>query len=369
MAAASRRALAGGPRRTAAANSARRLFQAGPGSTPRARTPFRRPAESVGPIPDPDLLTLLLAVEEDVVLPAGEQITAGSLPESWAKGGHAADASLLAALPGLSLWDPVDGWTEDPPRAVGSGRWPSCCSPCLPVETTTGPPSPIWTSGRPPRPKRKRDRPQALLLGVLHQLRMVQAAQVESTWLVRLTALGRAVADGAKSLPPDRTTVEQTLLVQPNLEIILFRQGLTPALIARLSRFAVWKTLGLACTLQLTAESVYHGLEGGETLADLLALFERHGTRGLSETVLGSLRSWASKRERGAGLSVGDASGVPHAGRSRPGRRPGTGRAQGQRPHRPDCFEDRINYGQFRFVGTRDYLAPEEFARPLKMTA
>ena len=67
-----------------------------------------------------------------------------------------------------------------------------------------------------------------LLLGVLHQLGMAQAAKVESAWLVRLDLAGPAVADGAKPAP-DRATVEQTLLVQPNLEIILFRQGLTLA--------------------------------------------------------------------------------------------------------------------------------------------
>ncbi|HEX4591611.1 MAG TPA: helicase-associated domain-containing protein, partial [Gemmataceae bacterium] len=154
--------------------------------------------------------------------------------------------------------------------------------------------------------------------------------------------------------------VEQTLLVQPNLEIVLFRQGLTPALIARLSRFAVWKTLGLACTLQLTAESVYHGLEGGETLADLIALFERHGTRDLSETVLGSLRSWASKRER---VLVFPAALLLEF--RTPGeldRALGLGLVERRVNDRIGLIasEDRINYVQFRFVGTRDYLAPEE---------
>jgi len=161
-------------------------------------------------------------------------------------------------------------------------------------------------------------------------------------------------------LPPDRPAIEQTMLVQPTLEVVLYRQGLTPVLIGRLSRFAVWKTLGLACTLQLTAESVYHGLEAGETLADLVALFERHGTRGLSETVLGSLRSWASKRERvlifPAALLLefrtpGD---LDRALRQGQVERKVTGRIG------LIAAEDRINYGQFRLVGTRDYLAAEE---------
>src|SRR4029079_11777798 len=174
------------------------------------------------------------------------------------------------------------------------------------------------------------------------------------------TPLGRSLAGCAKTLPPDRPVVEQTLLVQPNLEIVLFRQGLTPALIGRLSRIAVWKTIGLACTLQLTAESVYHGMESGETLADLVALFERHGTRGLSETVLGTLRSWASKRER---VVVYPAALLLEF-RSRADLARALRRGLVERKVTDQigliASEDRINYGQFRLVGTRDYLAPDE---------
>jgi hypothetical protein len=256
------------------------------------------PAEAVGPVPDPDLLTLLFAVEEEIVLPDGEQITAGRFPESWARGGHAAAADLFAALPGLSLWDPVAGWTEDPEAS----RWVGPLAVLI-VSLLAGQGDDwVRVAALETWARKGTDAghgaAEAIALGLLHQLRLVQAARHKDAWHVRLSPLGRALAEGAKTLPPDRPTVEQTLLVQPNLEIVLFRQGLTPALVGRLSRFAIWKTLGLACTLQLTAESVYHGLEEGETLADLVSLFERHGTRELSETVLGSLRSWASKRER-----------------------------------------------------------------------
>ena len=59
--------------------------------------------------------------------------------------------------------------------------------------------------------------------------------------------------------------------MQPNLEIIAYRQGLTPALIARLTRFAAWKSLGAACTLQLEPETVYRALEAGRDLRDASA--------------------------------------------------------------------------------------------------
>jgi hypothetical protein len=318
------------------------------------------PAEAVGPVPDADLLALLFAVEEDVVLPEGEQITAGTTPETWDRGIHAACASLFAALPGLAIWHPIDGWTENP----DASRWVAPLTALMLALLADEGEGWIrvvdveaWASSA---VEVGPGTAEALLLGILHLMRIVQATKRDADWLVRLSPLGQALAEGTKALPPDRPAIEQTMLVQPTLEIVLYRQGLTPALIARLSRFAIWKTLGLACTLQLTAESVYHGLEGGVTLADLIALFERHGTRGLSETVLGTLRSWASKRERvivfpsALLLEFRSPEDLDRALR------------EGQIERRVTdrigliAAEDRINYGQFRFVGTRDYLAGEE---------
>jgi hypothetical protein len=92
--------------------------------------------------------------------------------------------------------------------------------------------------------------------------------------------------------------IRQTLIVQPNSEMVIFRQGLTPSLIGKLTRFAVWKTLGAACTMELTPESVYHGLETGLNLLEIQRLLEQHGTRAMPANVLDSLQRWANKRER-----------------------------------------------------------------------
>ena len=45
---------------------------------------------------------------------------------------------------------------------------------------------------------------EALLLGLMHQLRIVQATKHKGEWHVRVTPLGRALADGLKTLPADR---------------------------------------------------------------------------------------------------------------------------------------------------------------------
>ena len=131
------------------------------------------------------------------------------------------------------------------------------------------------------------------LLGVAQPLQLVEAA---GEW-IRLTAFGRYLFNAA-SAPPPAPVFPQTLLVQPNAEILAYRQGLTPALIATLSRFARWKGLGPACTLELTAEQTYRGLESGLTLPMMMQLLARHSSRPIPPAVADLLQRWASKRER-----------------------------------------------------------------------
>jgi hypothetical protein len=73
---------------------------------------------------------------------------------------------------------------------------------------------------------------------------------------------------------------------------------LTPGLIARLSQFATWKSLGSACTLQLGPETVYRALESGQSFETIRQTLEQHGMRALPPAVVESLRTWANKRER-----------------------------------------------------------------------
>ena len=63
--------------------------------------------------------------------------------------------------------------------------------------------------------------------------------------VVQLTSLGRYVL-ALGSPPPPRPAFEHFLFVQPNLEMIAYRQGLTAPLVGRLSRFAWWTKIGAA---------------------------------------------------------------------------------------------------------------------------
>lgn len=139
----------------------------------------------------------------------------------------------------------------------------------------------------------------SLLLGPAYQLGLIRAAEEVPSGrrVVQLTPLGRyALALGPP--PPPRTTFEHFLFVQPNFEIIAYRQGLTPPLIGQLSRFARWSQVGAALELKLTAESVYRGLEGGLTPEAMLERLSRHSSRPLPAGVAEAVRTWAERRQR-----------------------------------------------------------------------
>jgi hypothetical protein len=141
---------------------------------------------------------------------------------------------------------------------------------------------------------------EAFLFGLAYPLRVIEVlepAEPTAERRVRLSDLGRHLfAGGSAPEPPPQ--FPQTLMVQPNAEILAYRQGLTPGLIRKLTRFARWKVIGPACTLELTPEQTYHGLEAGLTLSGIVQTLNQHGTRPVPPPVLDLLQRWANKRER-----------------------------------------------------------------------
>ena len=110
-------------------------------------------------------------------------------------------------------------------------------------------------------------------------------------------ALGRYVL-ALGPTPPARQTFDQFLFVQPNFEVIAYRQGLTPQLVGLLSRFAWWSQIGSALELKLTRESIVHGLNGGLSADTMLETLTRHSQRVLPAGVVDAVGDWASRRER-----------------------------------------------------------------------
>src|SRR5262249_62139939 len=121
---------------------------------------------------------------------------------------------------------------------------------------------PYWAEDESLRPSRRKPWLETFLLGVAYPLRLVQARRDDDGWLVRLSPTGRWLL-GLGGAPPPESGYQQTLMVQPNLEIVAYRQGLTPALIGKLTHFAAWTNLGAACPLRLGPPPGYRGREAG----------------------------------------------------------------------------------------------------------
>jgi Helicase conserved C-terminal domain len=140
---------------------------------------------------------------------------------------------------------------------------------------------------------------ETVLVGAAYPLGLVRAAEESDSgrMVVQLTDQGRYVL-AAGPTPPPRPTFEQFIFVQPNFEVIAYRQGLTPQLVGRLSRFAWWSQIGAALELKLTRESIVLGLDWGLTAESILEILTKHSQRPLPPGVTDAVRNWATRRER-----------------------------------------------------------------------
>ncbi len=190
----------------------------------------------------------------------------------------------LAALP-EDQWIALDDLTESLSRLT---RWdlPTLEQVVRVIEESRGEPPAVSDEGKsPPRPRNHSrnaldESPnllEAMLLGPAYQLGLVRAAEEDPSGrrLIQLTPLGRYVLT-LGSAPPSRPLFPHFLFVQPNFEIIAYRQGLTPLNIGQLSRFMRFSQSGAALELKLTPESIYRGLEGGLTSDQMLKRLNRH---------------------------------------------------------------------------------------------
>ncbi len=199
---------------------------------------------------------------------------------------------LMALWPGWDRLSIADGPAADSADATAA-------TALLPSPTIRRNPAPRGR-GRPgPEPPRGARLLESILLGAAYPLGLVRAAEERGTGrrVVQLTPLGRYVL-AAGPTPPPRPTFDQFLFVQPNFEMIAYRQGLTPQLVGRLSRFARWSQIGAAMELRLTRESVVLGLDGGLTAESMLEILTRHSQRALPAGVVDAVRTWSTRRER-----------------------------------------------------------------------
>ncbi|WP_169977853.1 helicase-associated domain-containing protein [Tautonia rosea] len=140
---------------------------------------------------------------------------------------------------------------------------------------------------------------RSTLLGPAYLLGLVRVGEAGPSRApaMQLTERGRYVL-GLGPPPPPPPRIEQFLFVQPNFEIVAYRQGLNPALIGRLSRFARWSQLGSALTLRLNSDAIDRGLASGLSVDQIRDWLTRHGVRPLPDGVAGAIASWAGRRDR-----------------------------------------------------------------------
>jgi len=325
-----------------------------------------QPGEAQVDVADPGLLAVSFAIAAGAIEEQAGDLFAGSFPEAWEKGLAPALADIHAAFWKLRGWTPLGGWdvAADASRPLSSAILLSLAMLSqLPEEAWADPHKletrvlsrhPYWSS-KPPNEAGI----AAFLLGLAPTLRLVQTSKTPEGIAVRLSAVGRWIL-GVTETPPAPPEFPKTLLVQPNLEILAYRQGLSPALIVRLSRFAQWKTLGAACTLQLEPTIVYRGLEAGESLESIVQTLERFGMKSTPTPVLDALRTWANKRDRitvypsAALFEFASPEDLDEAlSRGLPAQRLTDRLAV-------VASEGRIDYKHFRLTGTRDYCLPPE---------
>lgn len=328
------------------------------------------PVESGTGIPDPGFFVIELSKWLGLAGEIEDEIVAQDLPESWEEGLIPIAFQIWKAMPMLKRWNVASGQRSG---EIPGNPYPSAQLLLLlrlgelEEEQWAHPEEladwlvrchPFWQEE-----DDEQDWVNRFLCALALQMRWTQRAQdLQGRTVVRLAPLGRRLL-GLSDPTVSEHTFPKTLLVQPNMEIVAYRQGLTPSLIRKLTRFATWQSLGAACTLQLEAERTYQALELGESLESIVGTLQRHGTHDTPQAVIDTLKTWSQKRERiriyasGTLLEMGSAEEATQAlERGLPGTR----------------LSDRliivakesdIDYSHFRLVSTRDYAArPEQCA-------
>lgn len=329
------------------------------------------PPDHLADVPDLGFWLAAVAEGQGLLREVDGEVRAEAIPTVWELGLWPAVETLWAELFRPTLWTPLDGWRDE--QRVGN-PFPSAYLLLFallgrtPADAWVAPSAlqewlqanhPYWTNES-VRPSRQKAWAATFLLGLAYPLRLVQVRKAgDGEALVRLSPAGRWLL-GQGDVPPAPAVFPRTLLVQPNLEILAYRQGLTPALIARLSRIATWKTLGPACTLQLEPETVYRALELGETFDSICRLLEQHGTRTTPPAVLDLLRTWSNKRDR---ITIFPTAALLEFNRPED---LSDALARGLPATRLTdtlavvASEEQIEFRHFRLAGTRDYALPPE---------
>lgn len=262
-----------------------------------------------GPV-DGALLAVEAAWAAGLLHRDNDHLQAGRFPAYWRAGLPRLLVELFPRLMQVQKWDPLSGRRSSAcaePSMTASAGW-------LAMHLLAAAPSDAWIEltdlaawlWEHHSPWNGLFDPSEMQAGGRNWLlRWFQAVpiplQFADSWdgRVRLTPLGRwYFTGGSLGELPATQVFPQTLLVQPNAEVIAYRQGLTPSLVADLSAFACWKRIGPACVLELQEQTLCQALEADWSLPQIVQTLQRHASRPVPPTVVDLLERWSSKRQR-----------------------------------------------------------------------
>lgn len=276
--------------------------------------------DTVAPIESPGVLTYAIALEQGWLSQGDEQSPIASLESVWPK--ELYDLQLLCArsLMTVEFWNelgkrtPVGNFAQE----IASARfllllWLAR----LPEDqaTTTEALAEELERVHPPfnaqgeltgpfrqaqnRTKLAKEWTSACVLGPMYQcgLISVRTQGPSEATLIRLSPMGRRFVGSTAELPV-RPKFPQTLLAQPNHEIIVYRQGLNVELLCQLVSFAEPKSSGAALAFVINADSIYYGLEAGITGDRIVAILRENGGREPPPGLAQSVETWSQKRDR-----------------------------------------------------------------------
>lgn len=257
-------------------------------------------------VPDAGMLVMAMGAASDLFVIENGELRAASFPANWDTNLIETIGHFWSGLAAIENWDPIRGYvlSELPAPFPIVSLSAMLLLAEQPIGTWTHPADvaeyliqshPSWKSTI--DPDDAENWIETMLLGWALPSRLVEAAQDGEGWWVRLTDVARHLLCGGPA-PDLSTPLPRCLVVQPNADVIAYRQGLTPALIAKLSGFADWKMIGPACTLGISSDSIYRGLESGLTLPDIVGVLQQHSSHPVPGNVPDLIRRWAGKRER-----------------------------------------------------------------------
>lgn len=336
---------------------------------------------------EPGSLLVALGLQLGMFATADTQLETRAFPESWRVSWPAALADLLGAGAELTCWSVDRGWrglaSSTSPFSSAlllllallmkqkDSRWCAVSDLCAWLTTHHC----YWSAME--NPPDLSLSVQALLLGWLYPLRIIQTAPITKgddgaastkirpggdsqetpSWALRLSPFGRSLLNDDPITRPVQDR-RKMLLIQPNMEMIAYRQGLTPSTIADLSETASWTGLGSACTLHLDQASIHRGLEQGATFESISGALQLHAAHGIPGNVFEAIRTWAAKRDR---ITVYERANILEF-LSQTDRDTALGRGLGGVPiaDRYLLIEDEhsLDFRHFRSLGTRDYALP-----------